>query len=79
MMAFDVQKLLGPEVRERAEQLIAWCKDSPLAEGASEILMPGEPEERTRAKRLREGIPVADADLQALKDAAQRRRVSYPF
>lgn len=79
MMAFDVQKLLGPEVRERAEQLIAWCRDSPLTEGAREILMPGEPEERMRDKRLREGIPVADADLQALKDAARSRRVAFPF
>jgi LDH2 family malate/lactate/ureidoglycolate dehydrogenase len=41
--------------------------------------MPGEPEERTRDKRLREGIPVADADLQALKDAARSRHVAFPF
>jgi len=77
MMAFDVQKILGPEVRERAETLIGWCKDSPLAEGFQEILMPGEPEERTRAKRLREGVPVADADLQALREAAGRLQVPF--
>jgi L-2-hydroxycarboxylate dehydrogenase (NAD+) len=79
MMAFNVQKILGPEVRERAEQLIAWCKDSPLAEGFQEILMPGEPEERTRAERLQDGIPIAAVDLEALREAARRRQAPFPF
>lgn len=79
MMAFDVERILGPEIRERAEQFIAWCKDSPLAEGFEEILMPGEPEERIRAERLRNGIAIAPADLESLREAARRRKVAYPF
>jgi uncharacterized oxidoreductase len=37
-----------------------WIKASPPAPGFSEVLLPGEPERRSRAKRDAEGIPLDD-------------------
>ena len=79
MMAIDVGRILGPEVLDRAEQLIGWCKDSPLAGGFTEILMPGEPEERVRNLRLREGIPVAEEDVRALAELGKGSGLDVPF
>jgi LDH2 family malate/lactate/ureidoglycolate dehydrogenase len=79
MMAINVGRILGTEVLDRAEQLIDWCKDSPLAAGFSEILMPGEPEEKIRGLRLREGIPVAEDDLQTLAELGEASGLEVPF
>jgi LDH2 family malate/lactate/ureidoglycolate dehydrogenase len=79
MMAINVGGILGPEVLERAEQLITWCKDSPLADGFSEILMPGEPEEKIRVQRLREGIPVSPDDVEALRELGEESGLEVPF
>ena len=39
-------------------QLAGWVKDSPPAAPGGEVLLPGEIEQRTRAGRLRDGLPV---------------------
>ena len=57
-------------------RLAAWIRESPKAGGVSEILMPGEPEERTRADRLANGIPLDEATIGQLAGAA--RRVGVP-
>lgn len=46
--------------RSGVESFIAELKASRKAPGFDEILVPGEPEFRTREKRLREGIPISD-------------------
>jgi LDH2 family malate/lactate/ureidoglycolate dehydrogenase len=79
MMAINVGRILGPEVLDRAEQLIHWCKDSPLAAGFSEILMPGEPEESIRSRRLQEGIPVTEEDVRALAELGDSSDLEVPF
>ncbi|WP_417271551.1 Ldh family oxidoreductase [Celeribacter sp.] len=46
-------------------------KSLPRADGCDEVLMPGEPEERTEAERRASGIPVTDnvlADLRAVAE-----------
>jgi len=79
MIALDVAQLLGPEFLDRAEELIRWCKDSPLAEGFDEILMPGEPEEKIRKQRLIEGIPLTQIDIDQLRDIAEQKDIKSPF
>jgi LDH2 family malate/lactate/ureidoglycolate dehydrogenase len=54
------------------DDLSAYIKSSPPAEGAGEVLMPGEREFRTRRTRLEEGIPVDDATWDALRVHAVR-------
>jgi len=79
MMAFNVIKMLGPEVLDRAEELMRWYKDSPLAHGFDGIVMPGEPEERVRKKRLKEGIPLSERDVRLLNEVAEGRGVESPL
>lgn len=52
--------------------LIDWVKDSPKADPDGEILMPGEPEEQTKAERLAEGIPLDDTTFGQLVDTARK-------
>jgi hydroxycarboxylate dehydrogenase B len=54
------------EIRRLAE----WLKASPPVAPGGEILMPGEPEERTRAERLARGLPLDDTTWAQLLDTA---------
>jgi len=57
------------EFKVRVQRFVAQLKGSRKAPGVEEILVPGEPESRTREKRLREGAPIADevwAELEQL-------------
>ncbi len=52
------------------EAFLAWVKGSPPAEPDGEVLLPGEIERRTRAKRLRSGIPLDDTTITEMTEAA---------
>ncbi len=58
--------------RARIDTLIDRIKASPLAEGSSEVLVPGEPEDRYEAQRRKTGIPYAASEVKALQDEAKR-------
>lgn len=66
------------EFRNRMDTLVGTVRANPLAEGFSEILMPGEPESRMEAVRTAEGIPYRRADLQPLIDIARAKNVALP-
>ena len=57
--------------RERDKRFVDWVKASPPARSGDRVLLPGEIERITRAKRLSEGIPVDDATMSSLIDAAK--------
>ena len=61
----------GDSFGSEMERLVEWVRASPTAAGVSEILMPGDPEARTRAERLAHGIPLDDATASQLADAAR--------
>src|SRR5262249_25259265 len=48
------------------------------ADGVAEVLVPGEPEERARARRTREGIPLAGSTWAELGSVAARFGVPLP-
>ncbi|MEM3184599.1 MAG: Ldh family oxidoreductase, partial [Candidatus Hadarchaeales archaeon] len=48
------------EFKRKVGEFIEEIKSSKKAKGAEEILLPGEPELRTREKRLRDGIPISE-------------------
>ncbi|MCY4586562.1 MAG: Ldh family oxidoreductase [Bryobacterales bacterium] len=52
--------------------LIDWIKSSRKADGVSEILVAGEPEQRTQAKREKDGIPIHDATWTAIVETGKR-------
>jgi uncharacterized oxidoreductase len=57
---------------DRVEAYAAYLKASKRREGVEEILLPGEPELRTEAKRRREGIEIDDGTRTQLAELARR-------
>jgi hydroxycarboxylate dehydrogenase B len=53
------------------DQLVAYVKSSKLAEGFNEILIPGEPELKERARREKDGIPVDDETWRQIRQNAE--------
>lgn len=61
MICLDAGRFLPPaDFDKQVTALFDWVRSAPLAQGASEILIPGEPEARLEAERRRDGIPVED-------------------
>jgi uncharacterized oxidoreductase len=54
---------------------IVWVKSSATVTPDGEILMPGEPESRTRERRLREGITVDDTTWNQIREVARDLQV----
>jgi len=50
----------------------------PRAEGSTEILVPGEPENRTCEDRSRNGIPLPEGTIRRLQSVADRLGVHFP-
>jgi LDH2 family malate/lactate/ureidoglycolate dehydrogenase len=55
------------EYEESTDYYLGRIKEVPPAPGFSEVLWPGEPEQRSRQQRLREGIPIPDTTWEALQ------------
>lgn len=70
----------GPaeEYYDQVEAFVASLRSSPTQPGVSEILLPGEPEQRTRAKRLETGIPVDETTWSAIVSMAEEAGVPVP-
>jgi uncharacterized oxidoreductase len=64
--------------RALVDENIAALKRVPPAAGRSEILVPGEPEVRTRAQRESEGVSLPEATWQGLVDVAHRFGLAEP-
>jgi LDH2 family malate/lactate/ureidoglycolate dehydrogenase len=60
------------------EQVAARLKAIRPAAGFSEVLLPGEPEARTRAARTRDGIPIPDRTWEAIQVTARDLDVEVP-
>ncbi len=70
---------VGPEAyAERMDALVERAKACPKAEGFEEILMPGEPESRSEAKRRANGIPLAVDDVETLMAEADKAGLDHP-
>lgn len=66
------------EYEARMSELRERCKSSPRAAGVEEIFLPGEPEARRQAERLRNGVPIEAADVEMLAQEAERTGVAMP-
>ncbi len=56
------------DFKGRVDRMIDDVKKSELAEGVKEVLLPGEPEMRSRERNLREGVPILPSTLKRLLD-----------
>lgn len=59
------------EFEAAADATLRRVKAIPPAPGVSEVLLPGEPEQRSKAERLKNGIPIAEATWNAIVEAAR--------
>jgi uncharacterized oxidoreductase len=72
MICLDVARFLPPaDFEKQVGALFEWVRSAPLAQGAAEILIPGEPEARLEAERRRAGIPVEDETWAQIEAAAR--------
>lgn len=58
--------------KAEADALCDWVKSSPARAGFDAVMVPGEPERRTRAERERHGIPLDRNTWRQLLEAARR-------
>ncbi len=73
---------LAEAMTAEASRYLDWVKSSLPASPGGEVLLPGEPERRKRAIRLREGIPLPDDGWDSIRDtarAAKLRLDAYGF
>ena len=70
---FDVDRFQDADAfTHLMSDFIAYLKDSRLADGATEILYPGELEHRTEAARRKEGISIEESTFNRLRETATR-------
>jgi len=77
VIAIDPEWFGGAErYRTAVAETLAGLRRQPPAEGVTEILIPGDPERRSRALREREGIPIPDPVWNDLLEVAGRYAVA---
>jgi uncharacterized oxidoreductase len=78
-LVLDINQFAGAEhfLRE-VSGLATSVKTCPKADGVQEILVPGEPERRTRAARQQSGITLDDGTWKQLTTLAERLKVTPP-
>ena len=60
------------EFRQLVDEMIAATRASARAPGVEEILVPGEPEWRSREVRLRQGVDIPEPEWQRIVEAGAR-------
>ena len=77
MLCLDLARFVPTEeFHAQMASLLDWVRSAPLAAGAKEILIPGEPEARTMRERLADGVPVEDETWRQIAACAQARGVA---
>lgn len=66
------------EFLKRMDELIQDLKNQPTAEGIEEILLPGEPEWKTKKRREKEGCPIREEDAKLLRHLGEDLGVPFP-
>jgi LDH2 family malate/lactate/ureidoglycolate dehydrogenase len=77
--AIDIATFTDVEAyKGHIDGLVDGLKMLPTADGFSEVLVPGEPEDRTYAERVEHGIPLPPGTVRNLRDAAERFDIELP-
>jgi uncharacterized oxidoreductase len=78
-LAINVNELTDLTVfKNRVDSLFTSIKASPTASSVSEILLPGDPERRTKKQRLVDGIYVEDKTWNEIKTLAEELDIAIP-
>ena len=70
--------ILDPDVfggravfEEEVDRFTAWVKDSAPAPGAERVMVPGDPERKSRAERMQAGLPIDDVTWEEILKAGE--------
>lgn len=78
-LVLDISQFAGRDhFLKEATGLAANLRNCPRAEGVQEILLPGDPERRAKAARLKNGITLDDGTWGQLSSLAQELKVAPP-
>jgi uncharacterized oxidoreductase len=78
-LVLDINQFAGAEhFLKEVSGLAGNVKSCPKAEGAPDIMTPGEPERRSCAQRRQSGIPLDDGTWKQLTSLAERLKVAAP-
>jgi LDH2 family malate/lactate/ureidoglycolate dehydrogenase len=78
-LAIDIARFMPvEEFTRRMEHLVSVMKSTPAAPGYDEVLVAGDPEWRTEADRLANGIPIEPGNWETLCKTAERVNVPAP-
>jgi LDH2 family malate/lactate/ureidoglycolate dehydrogenase len=66
------------EFKNRMDELFAELKAQPKGPGVEEILVPGEPEWRTKMRREREGCPIREEEIKLFRRLGEELGVPFP-
>lgn len=79
LLAIDIEHFMPIEAfKDRIQTLVDMAHSSNPAVGFAGVLVPGEPEERIREQRIREGIPLPEATVHELRKLGDRYGVAFP-
>lgn len=79
IQAIDIEAFCPmEEFKKSMHELMTDLKRQPTAPGVNEILIPGEPEWRTKIKRAKQGCPIRKEDAQLLHQLGVDLGVSFP-
>lgn len=80
ILVLDVASFLPvAEFKNRLQYLVDLAHGTAPAVGVNSVLVPGEPEERTKAERMRTGIPLPNSTLHDLRNLGERCGVAFPL
>lgn len=78
-LAIDIARFMPVEqFTARMEKLVTQIKSTSAAPGYDEVMVAGDPEWRTEADRLKNGIPIAEGNWESLVKAGARVGVAAP-
>ena len=70
-MALEVEAFISVEQYMRqVEEMASALQGAPTAPGVEQVLLPGEPELLSAERRRRDGIPIAQATMDELRELA---------
>jgi uncharacterized oxidoreductase len=80
MQVFDTSQMGAGQghFQKEVTDLEAFVRGCPTVDGVDEILLPGDPERRTLARRSVEGVPMDEGNWRALTDLAATLGVTPP-
>jgi hydroxycarboxylate dehydrogenase B len=79
VMALEIEAFIEVErFMGQVEEMAAALHRAPTAPGVDRVLLPGEPELISAERRRREGIPIAEATLDELRELADELGVTLP-